>query len=187
MDLRAQHNSGRPPSSLIRTTDRARSAIRRAQLLLGALAVAIAMPVGMAAAAMTPAPTPGVGTVRAELLQPSPAPEIALVEAATPTSARWSTPDGETRTGLVWAEAGLAQHTQVTVAVDDQWWPVGPQIDVEDPAVTGLVAGITTVLICWALLAVLASAWRARLAARDDTDWTYGWARVEPFWSRRRT
>lgn len=168
----------------MRPTDHARRTIRRAQLLLGAVAAAVAIPVGLAAAAGTPSPPLGVETVRAELIEPSPVPDIALVGAAAPVPARWSTPGG-TRTGLVWAEAGLARSTEVTVVVDDQGRPVGPQTDVEDPAVSGLVAGLGTLLICWILLAVLASAWRARLAARDVMDWTDGWARVEPVWSSR--
>lgn len=169
----------------MRTTDHARRAIRRAQFLLGVLAVAMAVPVGLAVAAGTPAPAPGAATVQAELLQPSPASEIALVDAATPTPARWSTPDGTTRTGLVWAQAGLARNTSVTVTVDSLGQPVGPQVEVEDPAVTGLVAGVVTALICWALLAGLGCFWRARLAAQDLLDWTIGWARVEPLWSGR--
>lgn len=169
----------------MRPTDHARRALRRAQLLLGALAVAVAVPVGVAAASSAPAPPTAVVTVPAELLAPAPAPEVAVVNMAVPTTAHWSTPDGETVTGTVWAEAGLAQGAVVAVVLDAVGRPVEPAARFEDPAVTGSLAGAATLVTCWGLLGLGLAASRARLAALDSTRWAADWARVEPIWSGR--
>lgn len=171
----------------MRFTDRARRTLRRARFLLGVLAVAVAVPVGVAAAGAIPAPLAGGAMVRAELLAAAPVnPSTAVVGAEVPTPARWSTPDGGVRTGLVWVEAGLAPGATVTVPVDAFGSAAAPKVRAEDPGVTGVLAGIATVLVCWTLLAIAAAAYRIRLDAIDDHSWAAGWAHFEPIWSGRK-
>lgn len=168
----------------MRTTDHARRIVRRAQALLGALAVVIAVPVGVAAAQPQPGPREGVVTVAAEPLEPGPAPEVAVADATVSTSARWSTPDGAVHTGTPWAKAGLAPGAVRATEVDAAGQAVAPGSHVIEP-LNGLLAGVVTLLTCWALLAVAVATGRARLAARDARRWAADWARIEPTWSGR--
>jgi hypothetical protein len=146
----------------------------------------VAVPAGLAAAEQpAPALAAGVVVVQAELLEPGPAPELAVVGSAVPTPARWSVPGGGTRTGLLWAEAGLDRGASVTVAVDAAGRLVDADAGTEDPRTTGILAGIGVLLCCWAVLAAVSAGWRSRLAALDSSRWAADWARVEPVWSGR--
>lgn len=154
--------------------------------MLAALAVGVAMLVGMAAAA-TPVPAPAAGSVivQAELLEPSPSPEVAMLNAALPTRARWTLPSGVTRTGSIRAEAGLARGALVPVVVDAAGAVVDARVRTAEPRLAGLTAGLGTLLACWALLAIVVAVCRARLDAVDARHWAAEWARVEPEWSGR--
>ncbi|WP_232661341.1 hypothetical protein [Pseudonocardia sp. TRM90224] len=159
--------------------------MRRAQSLLAVLAVGIAVLVGFVAAATVPTPPPGQPTVEAELLAPSPAPELATVGAVVPTPARWIAADGRLRTAQVWAEAGLAEGDTITLVVDGSGRPLTPQPRYDDPTIVGLIAACATALTCWAMLAFMVAVWRRRLDALDDEQWESGWAAIEPQWSGR--
>lgn len=170
----------------MRPTEHVRRVLRRAQVGLGLLAVAVAVPVGVAVTAQhQPAPVPDMVTVSAELLQASPAPEIATVHGAVPTSARWTTPAGAPRVGLVWADAGLPHGDLVTVEVDAAGGAVDVPPAAEAPWLTGLLAAIATILSCWALLVGTTMFLHSRLAALDAAQWSRDWAQVEPIWSGR--
>lgn len=187
MDPHPPRDADDPGGSLIRLTDRARRALRRAQVLLGALAVVIAIPVGAAAAGAVSTPPADAGTVQAVLLAPATTPAAAVTGAQIPTPARWAMPDGGMRTELVWVESGLAPGTTVTVPLDAFGGAAAPKIRPEDPRVTGVLAGTATLFVCWALLAIAAAVGRARMDAIDDRSWATGWAEVEPIWSGRTT
>jgi hypothetical protein len=173
--------------SLFRATDRGRRALRHAQLVLGLLAVAMAVLVGGAAAGqqVVPVPSPGTTLVLAELLEPSPLAEVAMLNSTLTTRARWTAPGGAQHTGQLPVVAGLAKGDLVPVAVDAGGTVVDARIGVVDPLRAGLVAGLSTLLACWAVLALAVSLCRARLDAIDAEDWETGWARVEPEWSGR--
>jgi hypothetical protein len=152
------------------------------------LAVAMAVPVGVVVAGrqIAAAPASGAVTVQAELLEPALAAEMAVVvDGAVPTRARWTTAGGVVRTGLVWADAGQPRGELVAVEVDTAGGVLNGHPRTEDPLLTGLLAGTATLLCCWVVLAVVAVAWRARLAARDAVCWATDWARFEPVWSGR--
>jgi hypothetical protein len=173
--------------SLFRATDRGRRALRHAQLVLGLLAIAVAVLVGGAAAGqqVVPAPAPGTTLVLAELLEPSPLPEVAMLNSTLTTRARWTVPGGAQHTGQLPVVAGLAKGDLVPVAVDAGGAVVDARIGIADPLRAGLVAGLSTLLACWAVLALAVSLCRSRLDAIDAEDWETGWARVEPEWSGR--
>jgi hypothetical protein len=50
----------------------------------------------------------------------------------------------------------------------------------------GVLAGLTTLAICWSVLFATGAIWRRTLADRDLRDWGSDWERVEPRWSDRR-
>lgn len=190
MDPRPESGAagGSRGAALPRRTDRARSRLRYAQLALAGLAVVIAVPLGAAVREDAPDPaSPATGTgapteVRAELLAPATGSDLGMVvDAEVPTPARWSAPDGGERTGLLWVGPGLDRGAVLAVWVDADGEQADPPSDVPAGA-TGVLAGLSTVLACWAGLAVLGVAVRRRLAAVDDRRWAAEWARVEPLW-----
>jgi hypothetical protein len=123
--------------------------------------------------------------VHAELLEPSPLPEVAMLNSSLTTRARWTAPGGAQHTGQLPVEAGLAKGDLVPVAVDAGGAVVDARIGIADPLRTGLVTGLSTLLACWAVVALAVSLCRSRLDAIDAEDWENGWARVEPEWSGR--
>ncbi|HET6257325.1 hypothetical protein [Pseudonocardia sp.] len=186
MEIRTPRDADEPIGPPVRTTDLARRALHSAALVLGVLAVGMAVLVGTAAAGhQAPAPAPGTVIVQAELLEPSPLPEVAMVNADLPTRARWTAPSGVTRTGLLRAEAGLARGAQIPISVDAAGLVVDARIHIADPQLTGLTAGLSTLLACWTVLALIGAVCRARLEAVDAQQWAAEWARVEPDWSGR--
>jgi hypothetical protein len=188
VDIHTPRDADEPIGPPVRTTDLARRALQGAALVLGVLAVGMAVLVGTAAAgyqAPAPAPAPGTMIVQAELLEPSPLPEAAMVNADLPTRARWTAPSGVPRTGLLRTEAGLPRGALVPISVDAAGLVVDARIHIADPQLTGLTAGLSTLLACWAVLALVVAVCRARLEAADAQQWAAEWARVEPDWSGR--
>jgi hypothetical protein len=175
-----------PGPSLVRATDRARHALRRAQLVLGVLAIGVAVLVGAAAGGQEVATAPaGTTLAQAELLEPSPMPEAAMLNPTLGTRARWATTDGLLRTGSLRVDAGLPTGAMVTVTVDATGAVVNARTRTTEPHLTGLTAGLSTLLACWAVLGLCAVLCRARLDALDARQWAVDWARVEPEWSGR--
>ncbi|MDT7652016.1 MAG: hypothetical protein QOI36_3422 [Pseudonocardiales bacterium] len=186
MDIHTPRDADEPNGPFVRTTDLARRAVQRAALVLGALAVGLAVLVGAAAAGyQVPAPAPGTLIVQAELLEPSPSPEAAMVNADLPTRARWTAPTGVPRTGLLRAEAGLARGALIPIAVDAAGVVVDARTHTAEPQLTALTVGLSTLLACWTVLAIVVTVCRARLEAVDAQQWAAEWARVEPEWSGR--
>jgi hypothetical protein len=185
VDLPTPRDDRQDPS-LFRATDRGRRALRHVQVVLGLLAIAVAVLVGGAVAHHEDSgPAPGTVVVQAELLEASPLPEAAVLNSTLTTRVRWTAPDGVEHTGRLPIEAGLSKGALVPVAVDAQGTVVDARLDEKDPVRTGLAAGLGALLCCWAVLTLAVSMCRARLDAIDVEDWETGWARVEPQWSGR--
>lgn len=185
MDHSPPHSSPAGPT-LLRPTDRARHHLRRLQIALGLLAVVVAVPVGTVAAASSPrAPDRSAGTAQAELMQASATSDMSMISSAAPVPARWRTPRGTTRTGLVWVDVGLERGAVVTVALDADGAVISTARPPESPVVAGLVAGSAMLMCLWAVVGGVGAACRSRLDARDQQRWTDEWARVEPVWSGR--
>lgn len=192
MDPRADGDVGAVRPSLLRPTDVARRTVRRAQLALGALAVVAVVPVGAAVhAAQVEAAEHEVHhltRVTAVLLEPAvaapPLGHPAVVDAATPTRARWPVPDGGTRVGLVPARIGLDAGAAVPLVVDHAGDPAPPAPPTS--AVTDAVlAALGALLLSWAAVAAAAQLVRRALDSADALEWEREWARVEPLWSGR--
>jgi hypothetical protein len=152
--------------ALARSTDHARMLLNRAQLVLAALAVALAVPVGLVVGLTHQEPAGPASTVLLE--RPA---VVAPAPSATPIAS-------------LWAGAAMVREATATVPVVSSPFSATSTRDA-GPAAAGLAAGIVTVVICWTLLLVACGIWRSRLAAADARAWAGEWARIEPVWSRR--
>ncbi|HVL85149.1 MAG TPA: hypothetical protein VM367_12805 [Pseudonocardia sp.] len=175
--------------SLLRPTDRARQVIRRAEILLGAVAVLLAVLVGSAVHASElerARAGSALGPVPAVLLEASPFPAQAHVMGApVPVAARWTAPDGTPRTGRLWAEPGLPAGATVPVWVDGHGLRADAPLSPAMARLGGWLAGIGTAVGCGILLLGLAGLARRVLDVADDRRWSAEWARIEPRWSGR--
>ncbi|WP_219413858.1 hypothetical protein [Pseudonocardia nigra] len=168
----------------MRPTDHARGVLRRVEVFLGLLVAGVAVVVGTAVVQQAVQPDPDAVVV-AELLEPGPAPELAMVGAASPTAIGWTDPDGRAHTGLLEVAAGLPLGATVPVEIDAAGRLVGAVGDSELARPSGLQVGVATALGGWAVVFAAGAVWRSRLAARDSAAWATEWARVEPVWSGR--
>lgn len=176
--------------SLLRPTDRARRAVRRAQLALAGLALVLALPAGaavqsdelersrLAAVTLTP--------VQAELLEPAAfGTQGAVVGAPARVTARWTGPDGTERTDRLWAEPGLPRGATIPVWVDAGGTVAAPPGTAAGAEVSGWITALGVTVSLWGALIGLGMLARRALDATDDRRWTAEWALVEPRWSGR--
>jgi hypothetical protein len=124
--------------------------------------------------------------VPAVVLQSAPTPAVASgVLGYSLVLARWTAPDGQTRTGRIPVSAGLAAGHTVALWVNAAGSPTGSPLNhhmiVADEAtaaaVTIVALGIISLCLAWAGRRVLD---RRRLA-----EWEAAWAVVGPPWTRR--
>jgi hypothetical protein len=126
--------------------------------------------------------------VTAVLLRKAPAAAQPLFQASLEplVPARWKAPDGTSRTGEVYAPAGAAAGSMVTVWINRSGRPTFSPVQRGDVIeATALAASLATVAVAagLALLGLIAR-WvldRRRLAA-----WEARWAVTGPQWTRRR-
>jgi len=100
--------------------------------------------------------------------------------------ARWRTPDGTARTGEVYAPAGAAAGSTVTVWIDGSGRPtVSPLQGGDVIEATALAASLAAVAVA-AVLALLGLLARWVLDRRRLAAWEARWAVTGPQWTRRR-
>jgi len=100
--------------------------------------------------------------------------------------ARWRTPDGTARTGEVYAPAGAAAGSMVTVWIDGSGRPtVSPLQRGDVIEATALAASLAAVAVA-AVLALLGLLARWVLDRRRLAAWEARWAVTGPQWTRRR-
>ena len=100
--------------------------------------------------------------------------------------ARWSDPDGRTRTGEVLAPSGTSPGQTVAVWIDRSGRPTGPPLAhaelVRRVILAALIAPVALAVLLFGL------GWLARwlLDRRRLAAWEAGWARIGPRWTRHR-
>lgn len=125
--------------------------------------------------------------VAATLLPPVPSDSASA--ARGPVSwvrARWTAPDGSTRTGQVQAPLGARAGSTVWVWTDSQGHLTSEPLthgQVVGRVITGVLVTVMTLMLV--VLIILAVAHRM-LERRRLADWEQSWSRVEPLWNRRR-
>jgi hypothetical protein len=125
--------------------------------------------------------------VTAVLLHKAPASVNPMFEISLerPVLARWTAPDGTSRTGKVFAPANTTAGSAVQVWINGSRWPATSPLQRSD-VVEGiaLAASLATVAVATVLAVVgLVARWaldRRRLAA-----WDARWAVTGPLWTRR--
>jgi hypothetical protein len=100
--------------------------------------------------------------------------------------ARWKAPDGTARTGEVYAPAGAAAGSTVTVWIDGSGRPTVSPVQRGDVIeATALAASLAAVAVA-AMLALLGLIARWVLDRRRLAAWEARWAVTGPQWTRRR-
>jgi hypothetical protein len=100
--------------------------------------------------------------------------------------ARWKAPDGTPRTGEVYAPAGAAAGSTVTVWIDGSGRPAVSPVQRGDVIeATALAASLATVAVA-VVLALLGLLARRVLDRRRLAAWEDRWAVTGPQWTRRR-
>jgi hypothetical protein len=125
--------------------------------------------------------------VSAVLLQRAPAPEATgRILGYYQVLARWTTPDGRTRTGRIPVSADMPASRTVPIWVDSAGSPAGFPLNHrrlvlahETTAAAVAIMALGTVLSC------LAWAGRWVLDRRRLADWEVAWAAVGPEWTKR--
>jgi hypothetical protein len=177
---------------LRRTADRVEAAIMAvliAAFLCGAPLAAIAAGQAVAAGGLRIEHAQAAWhRVNAVLLQKAPASAHPMFQVSLDplVRARWKAPDGTPRTGEVYAPAGAAVGSTVTVWINGSGRPAASPLQRGDVIEgTALAASLATV----AVAAVLALLWllaRRVLDRRRLAAWEARWAVTGPQWARRR-
>jgi hypothetical protein len=183
--LRRRFTLGSGP--LKRTSDRVEVLSR----IVLALALLLAVPLGLLAGAVT---YTGVAATAqhqvatrlpetATLLSDAPNSEAATV--SVPTSATWTTPGGEARTGKVDAAPGSRAGMTVGVWVDGTGRLTERPLTHGEVVGQGVVIGVLTALgaVIFGMSTHLVVLWL--LERRRYRRWEAGWASVEPLWVSR--
>jgi len=122
--------------------------------------------------------------VPAVLLRAAP-PITGWVYTAPTAPARWTAPDGRTRTGRIPVSPGLAAGRTVSLWVNATGSPTGPPLTNRVVRAREAAAAVfVTVALGWVLLC-LAEAGRWVLDRRRFADWEVAWATVGPRWTKR--
>jgi hypothetical protein len=190
---RLMRRAGLDANPLRRSSDRTEAWIRLSIvvvfLIAGPLAaISVGHWASTSGAAAARAQAAAEHRIQAVLLSNAPAASsypVAGSSVAVWVRARWTAPDGASRTGDVQATAGARAGDTVTVYSDASGTLAGPPIG---PAQI-LSRVITFVAVTFAALAilVLSALWLTRRALdrRRLAAWERGWTAVEPQWTRR--
>jgi hypothetical protein len=115
----------------------------------------------------------------------APSPSAAGVSGYSWVLARWTAPDGRTRTSEIPVSTAMAADHTVRLWVDAAGSPTGPPLNhrsvVADEAAAAAVATGTLAIV----LLCLALAGRWVLGRRQLADWEAAWAAVGPHWTKR--
>jgi hypothetical protein len=122
--------------------------------------------------------------VPALLLQAPPAPAREVV-GYSQAQARWTAPDGRTRTGQILVSTGLAAGRKVPLWVDAAGSPAGPPPTHRAAITIEATAAVVAATALGIVLLSLARAGRWVLDRRRLADWEVTWASVGPQWTKR--
>ncbi|SPL97907.1 membrane protein SCJ126 [[Actinomadura] parvosata subsp. kistnae] len=176
---------------LRRRSDRVESVLVLAAVLLVLACVWPAVLAGRAAysdAAKEQHAGPGLRTqVMATLTENAPPSRVSYTEVpAVPlqATARWTTPQGATVTGLVPVPALATSGTQVPVWVDASGMPVQPPADDVELVSRGVATALFVVFLAGVVALAAFAACRRLLDRRRYQEWEADWLRADERWRR---
>jgi len=125
--------------------------------------------------------------VPAVLLEAAPAPptDAGGVVGHSWVRARWTAPDGRTRTGQIPVSGGLAAGRTVQLWVDASGSPAGPRLTHRAVLATEATAAVLATCALGILLLCLTWAGQWLLDRRRLTEWDTAWSSVGPQWTKR--
>jgi hypothetical protein len=122
--------------------------------------------------------------VPAVLLQAPPAPTTEVLGYSR-VRARWTAPDGRSRTGQILVSTGMAAGRTVPLWVDAAGSPAGPPLNHRVAVAREATAAVVAAAALGMVLLCLALAGRWLLDRRRLADWEVTWASVGPQWTKR--
>ncbi|GAB3176042.1 hypothetical protein [Streptomyces incanus] len=130
-------------------------------------------------------------TVRAVLVEnaadalPSPVTADGSGDGHTWVKARWTAPDGTSRTGRAEADAGDKAGSVVIVWTDDTGRLVPEPPSGADARFQTVMAGLTVATATGGMVVLGGWLVRSRIRQRRSEEWEAEWRQVEPSWRRR--
>jgi hypothetical protein len=125
--------------------------------------------------------------VTATLLRDAPLPAGRLGMAATRplVQARWTAPDGSSRTGDIHAPWGQGTGSTTTIWIDDTGRSTEPPLRHSQLVSQGVTAAVLTVAALASTVLVISQVIRLLLDRLRMAGWEAGWSIVEPRWTGR--
>ena len=125
--------------------------------------------------------------VSAVLLRAAPAPAAFAsgLYGGTWVPARWTAPDGRSRTGEIDVTTGLAKGQAVPIWVDPAGFPTGPPLTHRAVQARTVLAAAVAPVVLAIVLGFLAGVGRWIIDRRQLASWDAAWASVGPQWTKR--
>ncbi|MFI9846632.1 hypothetical protein ACIHFD_57095 [Nonomuraea sp. NPDC051941] len=127
--------------------------------------------------------------VMATLLEDVPVARVSLTKvpvAEQVALARWTTPEGQARSGQVPAPALAKAGSVVPVWIDASGAPASSPLDLEVLRMRGVATGLLIVLLTTMLTLATLAGLRWRMDRNRYKEWDTGWACADKAWRRRR-
>ncbi len=100
--------------------------------------------------------------------------------------ARWETPSGSPRSGVIVAPPGIRAGTVVTLWLDAAGHPTGAPLQPGQVTARTIAAGVLAPAVLGLALLTIQSVARRRRDRRRLAAWDAAWSMQEPLWTRRR-
>jgi len=125
--------------------------------------------------------------VDAVLLRSAPAPAAFAsgLYGGTWVPARWTAPDGRSRTGEIDVATGVTKGQTVPIWVDQAGFPTGPPLTHRAVVARTILAAALTPVVLAIVLGFLAVVGRWVIGRRRLAGWDAAWALVGPQWTKR--
>jgi len=180
-------------NTLARPTDRRHARLRVFCIAVWFVALPVAAVVGLlfAADGLHEAATQAQDRTPATAVLLADAPKVTLtangtaVISSTQVAARWTAPDGSSRTGTVPANTGAVAGTKVPIWLDKSGSPVDPPVTSGAAVGMGLGVGAGSWLALGAILLLSFRLGVRALDRRRRAEWERDWQRVAPIWLRQ--
>lgn len=116
---------------------------------------------------------------------PAPAAFASGLYGGTWVPAKWTAPDGRTRTGEIDVSTGLAKGQAIPIWVNPAGLPTGPPLTHRAVVARTVVAAVIAPIVLAVVLGFLSGMGRWVIDRRRLAGWDAAWASVGPHWTKR--